>query len=101
MGNESDGARFDVDKIANLARIALSDELKHRFYSDMARIVDYVDMLAELDVSDVEPTSHAVRLSNVVRDDVAIPSFSQDEMLANAPDTVDGELIKVPAVIDQ
>ncbi len=101
MGNNDHGGRFDVDKIAELARIALPDELKHRLYSDMERIVGYVDMLAELDVSDVEPTSHAVRLSNVFRDDIATAPFPREQMLANAPATVDGELVKVPAVIEQ
>ena len=101
MEKNNDGGRFDVGKIADLARIALSEDMKRRLRSDMERIVAYVDMLAELDVSDVEPTSHAVRLSNVVRDDLAESSFPRDAMLANAPATVDDELVKVPAVIDQ
>ena len=56
-------------------------------------------MLSELDVTGIEPTAHAVPRSNVLRDDVRGTPLGRDAMLANAPDTVDGELIKVPQVL--
>jgi len=93
--------RFDVDKTAELARIELDEDSKRRLRSDMARIVAYVDKLAELDVEGVEPTSHAIPLFDVIRDDDAVPSLERDAALSNAPATVDGELVKVPPVIEQ
>jgi aspartyl-tRNA(Asn)/glutamyl-tRNA(Gln) amidotransferase subunit C len=93
--------RFDVDKTAELARIDLDEDARRRLRSDMAKIVAYVDKLAELDVDGVEPTSHAIPLSDVTRDDVAEPSLERDAALSNAPATVDGELVKVPPVIEQ
>jgi len=95
------GDCFDVDKTAALARIKLDEESSRRLRSDMEKIVGYVDKLAELDVSGIEPTSHAVPLFNVIRDDEATPSFQRDDILANAPATIDEELVKVPAVIEQ
>jgi len=65
----------------------------------MEQIVGYVEMLAELDVSGIEPTAHAVARTNVLRDDVPAEPFPRDAMLANAPDLIEGELVKVPQVL--
>jgi aspartyl-tRNA(Asn)/glutamyl-tRNA(Gln) amidotransferase subunit C len=92
---------FDVDKVANLARLELSEEEKKHLHSEMGNIVEYVDMLAELDLEGIEPTAHAMPLTNVLRKDVEKESFPRDEMLANAPETVDDELIKVHQVIEE
>ena len=92
--------KFDVDKIANLARLELTDEEKSNLHSEMENIVNYVDMLSDLELDDIEPTAHAVPLTNVVRDDVEKKSFPRDDMLNNAPATIDEELIKVPQVIE-
>lgn len=91
---------FDVDSVANLARLELTDEEKNSLSADMEGIVSYVDMLSELDVDGIEPTAHAVPLTNVLRDDQAGESFPRDVFIANAPDSIDDELIKVPKVID-
>ena len=93
--------KFDVDKIATLARLELSEEEKAHLHSEMENIVDYVDMLAELDLEGIEPTAHAMPLTNVLRKDVEGKSFSREAMLANAPETVDDELIKVHQVIEE
>jgi len=61
--------------------------------------VKYVEMLSDLDVSDVEPTAHAVERVNVIREDCSERIFTREEMLVNAPATIDGELIKVPQVL--
>ncbi len=92
--------KFDVDKIANLARLELSEEEKAHLHSEMDNIVDYVNMLSELDVEGIEPTAHAVPLTNVMRKDVECKSFPREDMLKNAPETVDDELIKVHQVIE-
>ena len=91
--------KFDVAKIALLARLDLKKEEEELLHKDMEGIVGYIDMLSELDVEGVEPTAHAVPLTNVYRDDIAEESFPRDAMLANAPDLVDDELIKVHQVL--
>ena len=97
----SEKNKFDVAKIALLARLDLKKEEEELLHKDMEGIVGYIDMLSELDVEGVEPTDHAVPLTNVCRDDIAEESFPRDAMLANAPDLVDDELIKVHQVIDE
>jgi len=93
--------KFDVEKVANLARIELSDEEKKLLHSDMENIVEYVNMLSELDLADIEPTAHAVPLTDIVREDTAAEPFPREKMLSNAPATVDDELVRVPQVIEE
>ena len=93
--------QFDVAKIALLARLDLKKKEEELLHKDMEGIVGYINMLSELDVEGVEPTAHAVPLTNVCREDIAKDSFPRDAMLANAPDLVDEELIKVHQVVDE
>ena len=90
---------IDVAHIANLARLQLSPEAAGKLAREMESIVGYVEMLSELDVSGIEPTALAVPRSNVIRDDVAGEPFPREAMLANAPATVDQELVRVPQVL--
>ena len=90
---------IDVGKVAELARLQLKPELKEKLQHEMEAIVGYVEMLSELNVDGIEPTAHAVERVNVIRDDVAELVFTREQMLANAPDTIDGELIRVPQVL--
>ena len=90
----------EVDHVARLARLALSDAEKERMRRELDGILSYIDKLRALDTTGVEPTSHAVPLTNVMRDDVERPSLPQDEMLANAPDR-HGELFRVPRIIEE
>ncbi len=90
---------IDVKYVAALARLELDAEKEKRLQKEMETILNYVDTLSELDVSGIEPTAHAVQMTNVLRDDVSGIPFTRDEMLSNAPETVGGELIKVPAII--
>lgn len=92
---------FDVDSVANLARLELTDDEKNSLSSDMEDIVAYVDMLSKLDVDGIEPTAHAVPLTNVLREDQSVQSFARDVFIANSPDSIDDELIKVPKVIEE
>jgi len=89
----------DVRHVARLARLALTDEELERMREQLDAILAYIDKLRELDVEGVEPTSHAVPLVNVMRDDEITPSLSQDAALANAPDRA-GELFRVPRIIE-
>lgn len=90
---------IDVKYVAALARLELDSEKEERLQKEMETILNYVDTLSGLDVSGIEPTAHAVQMTNVLRDDVARTTFSRGEMLSNAPETINGELIRVPAVI--
>jgi aspartyl-tRNA(Asn)/glutamyl-tRNA(Gln) amidotransferase subunit C len=92
-------SREDVLHVARLARLELSDAELERMREQLNAILDYIERLKELDVTGVEPTSHAVPRVNVMRDDAVVPSFPQDEMLRNAPDRV-GELFRVPRIIE-
>ena len=92
-------SREEVQHVARLARLHLSDEELERMRAQLDAILAYVDKLRELDVEGVEPTSHAVPLVNVMRDDAVTPCLSQDAALANAPDRV-GEFFRVPRIIE-
>ena len=88
-----------VEHVARLARLALSDAEKARMREQLAKILQYIDKLKELDVAGVEPTSHAVPLVNVMRDDEVVPSRPRQNMLANAPDRA-GDMFRVPRIIE-
>lgn len=92
-------SRADVDHVARLARLALGEEERARMREELAAILDYIDSLRALDTTDVPPTSHAVPLVNVMREDESAPSLPPDDMLANAPDRV-GELLRVPRILE-
>jgi len=97
------GARIslkDVEHVARLARLELSAAEKERMRKELDGILSYIDKLRALDTSGVEPTSHAVPLTNVMRDDTEVASLPQDKMLANAPDR-HGEMFRVPKIIEE
>lgn len=88
----------DVEYIAELAKLELSEEEKRNFQKDLNQIVAYFEKLNELDTSAVEPLSHAREILNVMRKDRAKTSLPVDEALSNAPDRK-GSFFKVPKVI--
>ncbi|WP_240415069.1 Asp-tRNA(Asn)/Glu-tRNA(Gln) amidotransferase subunit GatC [Paenibacillus periandrae] len=89
----------DVEHVAKLARLELSEQEKQTFTEQMNAILKYADQLNELNTDNVEPTSHPVPLVNVMREDVSRPSLPIDKVLLNAPDEEEGQ-IKVPAVLE-
>ena len=89
-----------VRHVALLSRLELTDSEVQGFVKDLDSILGYVEKLSELDVSDVPPTSHSFRLSNVFREDDIRPSLTNEEALANAPESEDG-CFKVPAVLQE
>lgn len=91
--------RIDIDYVANLARIELTDEVKGRFAVQLENVLRYFEKLEAVDVSDVEPMAHASAIYNVWDEDVAEPGFSVDEALGNAPDVKDGQIV-VPKVVE-
>ena len=87
-----------VHYVAHLSRLHLSKEEEERMAVQLGRILAYVAKLNEADTSNVEPTSHALALRNVLRDDEAAPSLPVPEALANAPRQKDGYFV-VPKVL--
>jgi aspartyl-tRNA(Asn)/glutamyl-tRNA(Gln) amidotransferase subunit C len=95
----SDVAHIDVAYVARLARIALTDEDRDRYQSQLAQILAYVEKIRELDLSRIEPTAHVQPLENVFRPDVAKPGLDRDTVLRNAP-AVSGEQFLVPKIVE-
>ncbi|HEX3798787.1 MAG TPA: Asp-tRNA(Asn)/Glu-tRNA(Gln) amidotransferase subunit GatC [Verrucomicrobiae bacterium] len=92
-------AEIDVKYVAHLARISLSPAEEQKIGAQLGNILGYIEKLRELDVSQVEPTAHAVPLVNVVRTDEIQPSLSTDEALRNAPAKANG-LFLVPKIVE-
>jgi aspartyl-tRNA(Asn)/glutamyl-tRNA(Gln) amidotransferase subunit C len=93
-------SREDVEHVARLARLALSEAEAERMREQLSSILDYIDTLRALDTAGVEPTSHAVPLVNVMRDDETRPCLPPDVVLANAPDP-SGAFFRVPRIIEE
>jgi len=92
-------SREEIEHIAVLARLSLSEEEKEVFGPQLSSILDYMEKLNELDISDTEPTSHVLPLSDVVRDDIPIDSLPREEALKNAPAHTD-KFYRVPKIIE-
>ncbi|MGA2175329.1 MAG: Asp-tRNA(Asn)/Glu-tRNA(Gln) amidotransferase subunit GatC [Verrucomicrobiota bacterium] len=90
---------FDVKYVAHLARIALTPAEEEQFGAQLSNILGYIEKLNQLDVSQIEPTAHAVPLLNVFRHDEIRPSLPQAEALRNAPATANG-LFLVPKIVE-
>ena len=91
--------RETVIHVAKLARLAMSEEEIDIFGSQLSAILENIAILREADVSGVSPTSHASRLTNVMREDVPQPSYPPEVLLSNAPAQEDN-CLKVRAVLE-
>ena len=91
--------RDQVEYVAHLSRLRLTDEQKARFVEQLDSILQYVDKLNELDTAQIEPLVHIAERINVFREDTPTPSLPHGEALANAPDRGDG-CFRVPRIID-
>jgi aspartyl-tRNA(Asn)/glutamyl-tRNA(Gln) amidotransferase subunit C len=91
-------SRETVAKVARLARLHLNDEEVDRMTSQLAGMLEHFRDVDALDLSNVEPLNQPIPLSNVMRDDVEVPSLDRDEVLANAPAAQDGRF-RVPPII--
>jgi aspartyl-tRNA(Asn)/glutamyl-tRNA(Gln) amidotransferase subunit C len=90
---------IDVDHVARLARLALTDEERERFRTQLGLILEHAERVREVAAEEVPPTSHAVPRSNVFRDDEPGECLTADEALAGAPEVEDGRF-KVPRIIE-
>lgn len=89
----------DVERVARLARLELTEDEKKLFVGQMDSIIGYVEKIKGLDTDGVMPTSHAVPMENAFREDEVRPSIGVDNALGNAPYRV-GSFFKVPKVIE-
>lgn len=89
----------DVEHVAKLARLNLTDHEREMFTEQLNAILQYAEKLNELDTDDVEPTTHVLHLSNVMREDEVHESLTQEQVFRNAPEEEDGQF-KVPAVLE-
>ncbi len=87
-----------VEKVALLGRLELSPEETARFSRDLTKVIVHINKLGELNLDDVPPTSHAIPVSNVFREDAVRPSLPNAEALANAPEQ-EANCFKVPQII--
>ncbi|MGH2417785.1 MAG: Asp-tRNA(Asn)/Glu-tRNA(Gln) amidotransferase subunit GatC [Candidatus Limnocylindria bacterium] len=93
-------SRSDVDHVAHLARLHLTDEELDRMQTQLSNILEAIDTLQGVDTSHVGPTASVIQLENVMRDDVARPGISREAALANAP-LRDDPFLRVPTVLEE
>ncbi len=91
---------FEIEQIAELARLSLKPEEKAKLKKDLESILAYMAQLKAVPTDDVEPTSHVLNLENVFREDEIKPSDIREDVLKYAPHR-EGSFFKVPKVIDQ
>ncbi len=91
--------KVDIEKVARLARLELSEDEQKTFQGQLDQILAYMEQLNRLDTTGVEPTSHAIPVYNAFREDETKPSFPKEEVMAIAPDEEDG-YFKVPRIIE-
>ncbi|MEP7033681.1 MAG: Asp-tRNA(Asn)/Glu-tRNA(Gln) amidotransferase subunit GatC [Actinomycetota bacterium] len=90
---------IDIDHVAKLARLELSDEEKERLRSQLGLILEHAAKVGEVAADDVRPTAYAIPRSNVLRPDDPTPSLTHEAALANAPET-EAERFKVPRIAE-
>jgi len=91
--------QIDVEHVAKLARLGLSAEEKKLFGPQLSAILGYAANLNQLETKEIPPTSHAIPVKNVLRDDKVIPCQNVDDILANAPDVAE-HMFRVPRIVE-
>ena len=92
-------SKSEVQKVAKLSRLNLSEAEIEEFTGQLGEILQYVEKMNELDTKNVEPLAHCLPISNVFREDTIGDSMGTEKTLANAPQK-DGEFFKVPKILD-
>jgi len=93
-----ENSKIDINHIAKLARLKLTDAEKERFSKQMGTIIEYIEKLNELDTKDVEPTAHVLGLNNVFREDVATKPLTDQNPINDSPAHSKGHY-EVPKII--
>jgi aspartyl-tRNA(Asn)/glutamyl-tRNA(Gln) amidotransferase subunit C len=92
--------RADVEHVADLARLHLTDEEIDRMQAQLSNILDAIETLRDVDTSQVGPTASVIQLENVMREDEVLPGISREAALANAPLRED-PFLRVPTVLEE
>jgi aspartyl-tRNA(Asn)/glutamyl-tRNA(Gln) amidotransferase subunit C len=100
MSSSGSITRAEVAHLARLARLALGDEELDHFAGQLDQIIGAVARVSEVAADEIPPTSHALPLTNVMRDDEVRPGLTQEEALAGAPAVEDGRF-KVPRILEE
>ncbi|MGE9295952.1 MAG: Asp-tRNA(Asn)/Glu-tRNA(Gln) amidotransferase subunit GatC [Puniceicoccales bacterium] len=90
---------IDIDKVAKLARLDLTDEEKQTYAAQLGQVLEHMEKLNALDLDGVEPTAHSFPLNNVLDDDESTEPFTPEEALRNAPKVRDNQVV-VPKVVE-
>ena len=90
--------REEVKKVANLARLNITESEEIAFTTQLNSILEYFDQLSELDTTDVKPTTRAIETSNITRTDTLTPFPAKEDLLKAAPEQ-QGEFFRVPKII--
>ncbi len=93
-------SREEVEHVAQLARMALTSQDLERVGTELNRILEHFNRLQELETEDVAPTSHAIPMTNVFREDQVGESLSVEDVVENAPERSD-EFFKVPRIVEE
>ncbi|HOA85571.1 MAG: Asp-tRNA(Asn)/Glu-tRNA(Gln) amidotransferase subunit GatC [Clostridiales bacterium] len=88
-----------VEYVAELSRIKLDESTTEKMIKELGAVIEYMGILNRLDTEGVEPMSHVFPITNVMREDIVIPSYDREEILGNAPARTDETLI-VPITIE-
>jgi aspartyl-tRNA(Asn)/glutamyl-tRNA(Gln) amidotransferase subunit C len=91
--------RKDVEHVALLSRLELSEQELDKFTGQLDAILEYIDVLNQVDTTAVEPMAHVLEIRNVMRADEVQPSLPREAALQNAPDAEDG-FFKVPKIVE-
>lgn len=92
--------KTDIERIARLAMMELTEEEKAALEKDLTAVIGYMDVLSKIDTDGVEPMEHVLGLSNVLRADKPVPSYERDRLLGCAPKAEDG-YYDVPLAVEQ
>ncbi len=87
----------DVEHVAKLARLELTDDEKEMFTHQLGDVLEHVERMNEVNTEGVEPMNHPIDFYNVMREDVKIYENTREELMQNAPD-IEGEFFKVPKI---
>ncbi|MBE7708851.1 MAG: Asp-tRNA(Asn)/Glu-tRNA(Gln) amidotransferase subunit GatC [Cyanobacteria bacterium SIG32] len=87
----------DVEHVAKLARLELTEEEKELYTKQLGDVLKYVDQMNEVDTSNVKPMSHAINFVNVMREDKVVYEHTKEELMANAPEEENG-FFRVPKI---
>lgn len=100
MSKDDEFSKETIEKVSKLALLDLTEEEKETFPKQLGDILMYFKKLNDLDTNNIKPTTHAIDLKNVYREDVPTPSLSNEEALKNAEHKIDG-FFKAPRILKE